>query len=874
VTRDLTVKIKAEVSGLMNGLRKAQSGLAGLEKRTNKTSSSFGSLAKMAAASTAALGVAKLIKDSVQLEAAYSKTMAQVAVATGAPKSALKDLDDLAMKLGADTVFSAQDAGNAMLELAKGGLTTAQIQGGALADTLTLASAGGLELGDAAGTVVNAMGAFQIGASRTGDAVAALAGAANASSSDVSDISQALSQAGTSAHTAGLSIQDTTAYLALLSNQGIKGSDAGTSLRTMLTRLVPQTDAAAKAQKALGLSYTDSNGNLVDAAEIADRTRQAFKGLNDEDRSRAVNTIFGADAQRAINAITAEGESGLRKYMKATNDSSQAQKLAEAANSGTAGAMEQLSGAVETAKIQIGKGLAPVIQDVAGRMSDVAQGGDFEKWAHDGATAAVDFAEEVAPLAKSLVDLGRSALPAVESAATAAGDALTVAADIVKPFVDAFNKLPAAAQQALILAGGARTLSNRMGGLPGLTDTASGSLLGFGRAAEQSGSKSKKANENISTLGGSLKGFAATAGAFFALDTGSDIFSAFSRSAGAKGGPGGAVGDLEKRLQKSNVGQYAKELGIDLGRLATEMARYGDKGEYYAEVTDKMADSSAGLGGLAKSFGDWLNPMIAGTEKAGLATRDLGKIASGAALSVDKARNGYNLLVAGLGRYSAELEGLPTKAVTQITTPGAVKSADDVMALQRKFALTPDEVKTIMRALNLAKPVIDDVKSQLNSLPSSKTVTLTTIQRTIKESYTKKGSTGGNNPAVDKAFGGTKRAVGGAIAGAGDGTSDSIPALLSNGEHVLTAKEVKAAGGQRAVYALRKAILERPRFAAGGAVGPVGGSASAPPVLGRLVDNTVRPDRDGIFRLIDDRFVLLQGGNDNYAAGRRRAGRK
>src|SRR5690606_6160240 len=142
----------------------------------------------------AAFAIGRVVKDSVQLEAAFSRTMRQIAVATQAPTKKIRELDQLAVDMGTKTAFSANEAADAMLQLAKGGLTPAQIQAGALENALTLAAAGGLQLGNAADAVVGVMGAFELGAKDTGAAVAALAGSANASAAEGSDITQALAQ--------------------------------------------------------------------------------------------------------------------------------------------------------------------------------------------------------------------------------------------------------------------------------------------------------------------------------------------------------------------------------------------------------------------------------------------------------------------------------------------------------------------------------------------------------------------------------------------------------------------------------------------------------------------------------------------------------
>lgn len=751
--RSVRTRLTLDVNDYVQGTVRA-------EAATEKLGTNAGRVLRNLATGYAAIKLGGLITESVNLEAAYSKTMAQVAVATDAPKASLQKLDDLALKLGADTVFSAQDAASAMLSLSKGGLTEAQIRAGALSDTLTLASAGELELADAADTVVQAMGAFRLKASQTDEAVAALAGGANASSASVSDMTQALAQTGTSAYSAGLSIQETTAYLALFANQGFKGSDAGTSLRTMLSRLVPQTKEADAAMKALGLTYLDSNGNLVDATEIAKRTQDAFKGKSDAERIAAVNTIFGADAQRAINAITSEGDEGLRKYIKSTSDLTQAQKLADAANSGTAGSLESLKGAVETAQIQFGRGLAPVVQDVAAKLSDLAESGDAEKWGRESAEAVVDFAKEIAPLAKSALELGREALPTVAAAGATVVDVLKLAADIVTPLVDGFNSLPDAAQNALILAAGAKTLSTRLGPIPGLAGPAGASLFGFGGQAQRGGEKAEQGARGYKSLLTSVGGFAALTAGSFALSDVLDQTDTFMRGLDAAGTKTGdfatsfskngkvtkdTVAELRAAFEKTNIGKYADDLGVNLDKLATDFAKNGEQGKYVKEV---LGDLDSQYSSFKDALTDFSPFDFGGTESDKIAAfrDDLSSLgdaydeaaekARQQALAVDENKNAFALVVAGLGNYSDALQGLPTKAVTQITTPGAVKGKTDVLALAEAYDLTPDQVETIMQALDFARPVIKAVRKALQDVDGdTATVTLTTIQRTMKETY-------------------------------------------------------------------------------------------------------------------------------------------
>lgn len=293
--------------------------------------------------------------------AEFDKTMRQVGVQTGQSGKQLEGMSNLALKMGKDTSFSAKQAADAMLELAKGGLNEAQIRGGALQNTLTLAAAGGVELGEAAGYVANAMSAFGLSASKTSDITTALAGGANASTASVQSLGQGLAQSSAQARQAGLDLNDTVGVLALFDQYGVKGSDAGTSLKTMLQRLTPTTDAARKAMQQYGLSFTDSEGNFRSMGDIAQQLQTRLGGLSESQRSAALNTIFGSDASRAASILMDAGRAGVEKFTKATKDRSQAEKLAKANTSGASGAMEQFGGAVETLQITLAKRMAPAV---------------------------------------------------------------------------------------------------------------------------------------------------------------------------------------------------------------------------------------------------------------------------------------------------------------------------------------------------------------------------------------------------------------------------------------------------------------------------------------------------------------------------------
>lgn len=356
-----------ETEQQLKSLKKtAGSGSATLEKvsvvsgKVGKGLTNAGKAIMPASAAIAGIGAV-----SVNVANDFESAMSQAAGALNMPMSQMGELRDLAIKTGQDTIFSAKEAGQAITELAKGGLTEADIKGGALKATMDLAASSGMDLGNAANVTVQAMGAFGLSAEKSAVAANALAGAAAASSTDVEPLTQGLSQVSAQAYNAGWSIQETTAVLGKFADAGIVGSDAGTSLKVMLQRLAaPTSDKAAMKIESLGIKTRDANGHLLGASEMAQELQDKLGGLSEAERDSALQTIFGSDAMRAATVMMNSGSEGLASYITATNDQEAAQRLANSQMGEGEKAIEEMKGSLETAAITIGSKLAPVITKV------------------------------------------------------------------------------------------------------------------------------------------------------------------------------------------------------------------------------------------------------------------------------------------------------------------------------------------------------------------------------------------------------------------------------------------------------------------------------------------------------------------------------
>lgn len=278
------------------------------------------------------------------------------------------ELENLAITMGAETKYSATEAARGIEELVKAGVSVQDILEGGLAGALSLATAGELELADAAEIASTALNAFRADAISVQEAADILAGAANASATSVGELKYGLSQVSAVASGVGLSFKDTVTALAVFAQNGLKGSDAGTSLKTMLMRLQPSTKQAAETMAELGIitedgtnKFIDANGQFKSLAEIAGVLRESLSGLTDAQRLAALETMFGSDAIRAANILYKEGAEGVEAMAEAMGKISAAEVAAQKMDT-FKGAMEELSGALETAQISIGNALLPALR--------------------------------------------------------------------------------------------------------------------------------------------------------------------------------------------------------------------------------------------------------------------------------------------------------------------------------------------------------------------------------------------------------------------------------------------------------------------------------------------------------------------------------
>lgn len=448
----LFVSVDARISGLERGLMRAQSQLSGAQRKMGKDADliehKLGRMGKRMAkgaaiggAEIAVLGVAGAIGYAVKKAADFESQLDSLGSVTKASGRDMARLKKQAMDAGAATKFSALDAAKAQTELAKGGLTASKILGGGLSGALNLAAAGEMDLAQAGETVANSLNLFKLEGSGAGHVADLLAQAANSTTAEVSHFAQALTQGGAAAKAAGASIDQTIVGLEALALAGVRGSDAGTSLKAALTQLASPTDKQAEATKSLSLEFFNAKGELKTFPAIAGMLRKSWGGLTKEQRLAAASTIAGTDGMRTLLALYDAGPQKLQKITAAHKEQGTAQEVAAKKQDNLKGKFENFMGSVETAAITVGEQMLPALSegfvDLTDEVNKMAAKGDFKKIGEglaDGITWIIGAMPEAVSAVQAFVDVIAFIAPIVKTA-------FTGLVEVVKPQVLFFLKL-------------------------------------------------------------------------------------------------------------------------------------------------------------------------------------------------------------------------------------------------------------------------------------------------------------------------------------------------------------------------------------------------------------------------------------------------
>lgn len=358
VDRNIRVVLTASAASFQAALGQAAASAktfgSNLSQSITKNEANLNKLSRGAGA--VGLGLAAGIGYAVKSAADFDQAMSNVAATGQDAQNNITALRDAAIDMGAKTAFSAGEAAGGIEALEKAGVSAKDILGGGLKGSLDLAAAGTLGVSDAADIAATAMTQFGLAGKDVPHIADLLAAGAGKAQGSVQDMGEALKYVGPVAHQMGISIEETSGTIALLASNGILGSQAGTSLRGMLTALTSPSKQAAGTMKELGINVYDASGNFVGFKGVAEQLHKTMGGLTKAERDQALGRIFGNEQITAARILYAGGGASVSKWTKAVNESGFAARTAATKMNNLKGDIEQLKGSFETALIGLGEG--------------------------------------------------------------------------------------------------------------------------------------------------------------------------------------------------------------------------------------------------------------------------------------------------------------------------------------------------------------------------------------------------------------------------------------------------------------------------------------------------------------------------------------
>ena len=366
-----TSKFTSGFKSALSDLKTFQDSSATTKDKLTALSSAMGqtgkSMTKFVTLPLAGVGAA-MVKTTADFEAG----MSQVQAISGATGKDLEALSEKAKEMGAKTKFSATESAEALKYMAMAGWDTQKMLGG-LEGVMNLAAASGEELGTVSDIVTDALTALGMKAEEAGHFADVLAQASSKSNTNVGLMGQTFQYVAPVAGALGFSCEDTAVAIGLMANAGIKGSKAGTALRSTLSRLSKPTAEVKAAMYDLGISITNSDGTMKSFMEIMKDMRTSFAGLTEAEKASYAATIGGQEAMSGLLAIVNTSEKDFSKLVEQIyNADGAAEQMANTMQDNLSGQLTILKSTIEGISISFGEIMLPVVKKVVSGLQSFA----------------------------------------------------------------------------------------------------------------------------------------------------------------------------------------------------------------------------------------------------------------------------------------------------------------------------------------------------------------------------------------------------------------------------------------------------------------------------------------------------------------------
>lgn len=402
----IAAKMTLDISNFTSQLNLAQNQAQRLAVESSKSFQIGSALTGMGKVLSTAvtLPLLGIAATSIKVGNEFQAQMSRVQAIAGATGGELDKMKAQAIELGAKTAFSAKEAAQGMENLASAGFQVNEIMD-AMPGVLDLAAVSGGDVAASSEAMASSLRAFGLEAGQAGHVADVFARAAADTNAETVDMAEAMKYVAPVAHSMGLSLEETAASIGIMADAGIKGSQAGTTLRGALSRIAKPTKAMVKSMDQLGVSFYDANGKMIPLREQIAQLKTATAGLTQEERNRHLVTLYGQNSLSGMLALLDAGPEKLDKMTNALiNSDGAAREMAETMQDNLASKIEQMGGAFESAAIVIQQILEPALTKVVGGITKLIEA--FLNMSPVGQKMVVIFAGMVAALGPLLLIAG------------------------------------------------------------------------------------------------------------------------------------------------------------------------------------------------------------------------------------------------------------------------------------------------------------------------------------------------------------------------------------------------------------------------------------------------------------------------------------
>ncbi len=437
----------------------------------------------------------------------FEQQMNRVKAISGATGGQFDQLKQRAVELGASSVFSASEVAQAMENMASAGMNVNDIYS-ASAGVMDLAAVSGRDMGLAAEAVASAMNQFGIAGENATHVADVYAKAAADTNAETVDMAEAMKYAGPVMSSLNSSFEETAAAIGIMSNAGIKGSQAGTTLRTAMQRLAAPTDVASKLMQSLGISAYNSEGQMKPISELLPHLQERLSGLSEEQRNNALNTLFGKESLSGMLALLDSAGPEFDGVVSGLQNSNGAAKeMADTMNSGLTGSIENLKGKLETAAITVSERFAPYIEQLADKVGELTEW--FTNLSEEQQDQIIKWGLVAAAAGPALVVFGKIAgalgttFKALGTVSSGIGKLVGKVAPLITNFAGMETAAVGATGAASNFGGAVGLLSNPLGLVVGGAAALAGGLVVLANAKQHAREEAQKYG---TTLSGETKG--------------------------------------------------------------------------------------------------------------------------------------------------------------------------------------------------------------------------------------------------------------------------------------------------------------------------------------------------------------------------------